>query len=65
MKSVIERSFELAPECRELKELQQRLRGEGYTQIKEHFVGLGIRRQLAEHYNDGAGAKKRGPRRTA
>lgn len=61
MKSIIERAFELAPLCSDLRQLRQMLKAEGYSQIQEHLSGLGTRRALSERLNYGRGGKKRGP----
>jgi hypothetical protein len=46
MQSLVERAFELAPECRNLRELRQRLSSEGYNRLDAHLGGLGTERQL-------------------
>ena len=45
---IIERAFQLAPQCASLEELRQRLRREGYFHIHAHLGGKHIRDQLYE-----------------
>lgn len=45
-RNVIERAFELAPECGSLSELQRRLIEEGYVHVNAHLSGWLIRRQI-------------------
>jgi hypothetical protein len=46
----IERAFALARsgECRDMRELEQRLKREGYTSVLQHLSGPSIRRQVNE-----------------
>jgi hypothetical protein len=61
---IVERAFQLAPGCSSINELRQALASEGYSQFDAHLEGLGIQRELRKLYNQGAGAKKRGPPKT-
>jgi hypothetical protein len=45
---IIERAFELAPECGSIEELRQRLVREGYFQVRSYLAGKEINRQLHE-----------------
>lgn len=45
---VVERAFQLAPECASLDEVRQRLRREGYLLVQAHLEGKQIRDQLYE-----------------
>ena len=58
--NIIQRAFELAPQCRPTNELRRRLAGEGYVQVDAHLAGLGIQRELRKLYNNGMGTKRRG-----
>ena len=60
-KSIIERAFELAPQCGGTKYLRRLLEREGYERVSEHLSGLGFKREHRKLYNQGAGEKKRGP----
>ena len=51
METVIERAFELAPECGTLEEIRQKLVGEGYAQVAAHLDGKYIKAQLYERLN--------------
>lgn len=44
--NVIERAFELAPECGSLAELKRRLIREGYFQVEAHLSGRQIKSQI-------------------
>jgi hypothetical protein len=44
--SIIERAFQLAPECASLEELRERLRREGYLNVHAYLEGRQIRDQL-------------------
>jgi len=59
---IIERAFQLASQCSSIEELRKHLRKEGFMQVDAHLSGLGFKRELRKLFNDGAGAKKRGPR---
>jgi hypothetical protein len=63
MQSLIQRAFELAPECSTMKELRQRLEREGYSSVSTHLGGLATQRQLRPLFNNGEGQLPRGPRR--
>lgn len=43
---IIERAFQLTPECRSLDELMRKLEREGYSQVIEHLRGPKIRSQI-------------------
>lgn len=45
---LVERAFQLAPECVSLDELRERLRSEGYLQVHAHLEGKQIRDQLRD-----------------
>jgi hypothetical protein len=60
MQSLIERAFKLAPECRTLKELRQRLSSEGYNRLDAHLGGLGTKRQLRARFNQSQVAQSTG-----
>ena len=60
--NIIERAFQLAPQCQSIKELRKALSREGFIKIDAHLCGLGTQRELRKHYNGGSGAKKRGPK---
>lgn len=44
---LIERAFDIAPECRSLDELKKRLVGEGYVNVEAHLGGRHIRSQIS------------------
>ena len=44
---MIERAFDIAPECRSIDELKKRLVSEGYANVEAHFTGMQIKRDLA------------------
>lgn len=44
---IIERAFELAPECRNFDELAKKLESEGYSQVIEHLRGPQLRSQIS------------------
>jgi hypothetical protein len=60
--NIIERAFQLAPECGSIKELRKALAKEGFSQFDLQLEGLGIQRELRKLYNQGEGARKRGPK---
>lgn len=62
---IVERAFQLAPDCTSIKELRGKLAKEGYSRFDPQLDGLGIQRELRKLYNQGAGAKKRGPPKKA
>lgn len=45
---LIERAFQIAPECASLDEVRQRLRREGYLNVHAYLDGKHIRDQLYE-----------------
>ena len=44
--NIIERAFQLAPECATVDEVRQKLVSEGYFSVHQHLSGKHIRRQL-------------------
>ena len=46
--NIIERAFQVAPECASLEEVRQRLRREGYLNVHAYLDGKHIRDQLYE-----------------
>lgn len=59
---IVERAFQLAPECSSIKDLRKALASEGYSTFDLHLEGLGIQRELRKLYNQGDGARKRDPK---
>jgi hypothetical protein len=59
--NVIERAFQIAPECESLAELKRRLIREGYFQVEAHLSGRQIKSQIMPLLNAGLaqGAPKR------
>jgi hypothetical protein len=51
--TIIERAFELAPECGSMEELKRRLIREGYFQVNAHLSGWQIRRDIVRRLNHG------------
>ena len=49
--SIIERAFQLAPECGTIEELKRKLSQEGYLQVSAYLGGRHIRSQLGEKLN--------------
>ena len=49
--NIIQRAFEIAPECGSIEEVRQRLAGEGYSQVGAHLTGAQIRREIAGKLN--------------
>lgn len=45
--NVIERAFQLAPECRSIDELRRKLTAEGYASVEAHLCGRHIRSQIS------------------
>ena len=43
---IVERAYQLAPECFNLDEVRAKLRSEGYTQIDDHLSGPTLRNAL-------------------
>ena len=54
--NVIERAFQLAPECTTLDELKRKLVREGYFQVSAHLSGRQIRTQISSLLNRDPGA---------
>jgi hypothetical protein len=52
--NIIERAFELAPDCRSLVEVRNRLNREGYLQVDAHFSGSTIKAQIRQRLNSAA-----------
>jgi hypothetical protein len=44
--TIIERAFQLAPECGSLEEVKRKLMREGYSQVPAHLSGKQIRSEL-------------------
>ena len=59
---IVERAFQLAPQCSSINDLRQALSKEGYSRFDLQLEGLGIQRELRRLYNQGEGARKRGPK---
>ena len=49
--SIIERAYQLAPECDSMEELKRRLMREGYLQVNAHLSGRQIRRDIVPLLN--------------
>lgn len=49
--NIIERAFQLAPECGSIDELRQRLVREGYFNVHAHLAGKQVRQQLYDLLN--------------
>lgn len=64
MQDLIQRAFELAPECSSLKELRQHLASEGCDRLDAHLGGLSIQRQLRSYFDHMEGQRPRGPQCT-
>jgi len=47
-KGVIERAYELAPQCSKVDEVRQALRREGYSNVDSHLSGAKIRADLTK-----------------
>jgi hypothetical protein len=45
--NVIERAFQLAPECGSLEQLKRKLIHEGYLQVEAHLSGRQIRSEIS------------------
>jgi len=61
--SIIERAFQLAPECGSIDELKRKLAREGYFQVNAHLSGRHIRSQLHDRLNPELATKpERAPR---
>jgi hypothetical protein len=46
--NIIERAFQIAPECGSVDQIRRRLIGEGYMCVQAHLAGKQIRTQLHE-----------------
>jgi hypothetical protein len=44
--NIIERAFQIAPECGSVDQIRRRLIGEGYRRVQPHLAGKHIRGQL-------------------
>jgi hypothetical protein len=53
LRNIVERAFELAKagECRNPKELEQRLKWEGYEAVAAHLDSASLRKQLRELFD--------------
>lgn len=49
--NVIERAFQLAPECGSIEELKRKLIREGYYKVEAHLAGKQIRSQISPLLN--------------
>ena len=49
--NIIERAFQLAPECESVVEVRNRLRREGYFHVDAHFDGKLIKREIKQRLN--------------
>jgi len=45
-RNIIQRAFEIAPECGSISEVRRRLIREGYLQVEAHLSGRQIRREV-------------------
>lgn len=45
--TIIERAFEIAPQCGSIDELKRRLTQEGYSNVNAHFAGRQLKAQLS------------------
>lgn len=53
-KGIIERAYELAPECGTVDEIRAALRREGYSNVDAHLAGGSIRADLRKLLNKAA-----------
>ncbi|MEA1072057.1 hypothetical protein [Sphingomonas sp. LY160] len=44
--NLVERAFQIAPDCNTLKELKTRLQNEGYLQVESYFDSKTLRKQV-------------------
>ena len=51
MKHIVERAFELAPSCANLREVHLALKSEGYSSVEAYLAGRSIRGDLAKLFN--------------
>ena len=49
--NIIERAFELAPECHSIVEVRDRLRREGYFHVDAHLGGRLIKSEIKQRLN--------------
>ena len=49
--NIIERAFELAPDCRSIVEVRDRLRHEGYFHVDAHLSGRLIKSKIKQRLN--------------
>ena len=49
--NIIERAFQIAPECGSVEQVRRRLIGEGYICVQSHLAGKYIRNQLYDRLN--------------
>ena len=49
--NIIERAFELAPDCRSIVEVRDRLRREGYFHVDAHLGGRLIKSEIKQRLN--------------
>lgn len=50
-KHIIERAFELAPDCGNIEDIRSALRREGYSNVDAHLAGRTIRADLTKLLN--------------
>lgn len=46
MTGIIERAFQLAPECATIDEIRLKLKREGYSEVENHLQGGSIQKDL-------------------
>ena len=56
--SIIERAFQVAPECQSIGEVRNKLRREGYFQVDAHLGGRLIKSQIKHRLNGVGGQSK-------
>ena len=60
--NIIERAFQIAPECESIDQVRRRLIREGYMNVEPHLAGKHIRTQLYDRL-DPSSKKPHGHRR--
>jgi hypothetical protein len=50
-KDIVERAFDIAPECGSMEEVKRRLIREGFEQVNAHLSGWQIRREVRGRLN--------------
>ena len=51
--NIIERAFQLAPECQTVAEVRNRLSNEGYMQVDAHLGGRMIKAEIRQRLGPG------------